>query len=289
MKSNSPLLSVVVPISGMAGQLDRMKNWIRIIDFKSCEVVLVHDFRDSVTSVELEGFIKEINHHNLKLLTGKWGNPGGARNSGIDASSGEWITFWDSDDSPNTEAVLAALNSGIEAEVHVGGFEIADSISGIIKATFHSESISDIYLNPGLWRMIFKRSILGTTRFPELLMGEDQDFLMKLKLSGKSIAFHETIFYRYFTGNAGQLTSQRDAIKDLNKTILETFKCFRSSTLSEKRLVGLMLVKQFSTLVKRNFSIEIMRSLPLIIYSFMTNPFILTKSTISVLKSFAGK
>lgn len=289
MNSNPPLLSVVVPISGMAGRLDRMKNWISTMDFKSCEVILVHDVRDSETSGELEDLIEEINHDNLKLLSGKWGNPGGTRNSGIEESSGEWIAFWDSDDSPNPKAVLAALSSRTKAEVHVGGFEIADSASGMVIATSHSESIAEIYINPGLWRMVFKRSILGTTRFPELLMGEDQVFLMKLKLSGKSIVFHQKIFYRYFIGNVGQLTSQSEAIKDLKTTILGTYKYFRTSTRSEKRLVGLMLIKQFSTLIKRNFSHEIIRTLPLILFAFMRNPFILTNSTISVLKSFAGK
>ena len=287
MGSDNPLLSVVVPISDMAERLDRMKQWIREIDFNYCEVVLVHDVRDNKTTEELDAFQQEIKHQNLKLISGKWGNPGGPRNNGISVSTGDWIAFWDSDDTPCIENVVIALKSKNPVDVHVGAFETIDSSSGLVTATMNSQTVEDLYINPGIWRFVFKKSILEQLRFPELSMGEDQVFLMRLKLKGSQIAFHREVFYKYFTGNSGQLTSQRRAIKDLTLTISATANFYQTSTLIEKKLVGLMLVKQFGTLLKRKSLPEIAKTLPLILRSFLTNPVLLTKSSLTVIRDIA--
>jgi len=287
MGSDNPLLSVVVPISGMAGRLDRMKQWIREIDLSCCEVVLVHDVRDTETTEELDAFFQEIRHQNLKLISGKWGNPGGPRNSGISVSTGDWIAFWDSDDTPCIENVVADIKSKNSVDVHVGAFETIDSFSGRVTATMYSKTVEDLYINPGIWRFVFKKSILEELRFPELSMGEDQVFLMRLKLNGRQIAFHREVFYKYFTGNSGQLTSQKRAIKDLSSTISATVSFYQTSTLIEKKLVGLMLVKQFGTLLKRKSMLEIVNTSPLILRSFLTNPVLLTKSALTVIRDIA--
>jgi glycosyltransferase involved in cell wall biosynthesis len=287
MENNNPLLSIVVPISDMAGRLERMKNWIRGIDFNCCEVVLVHDVRDSKTTEELEAFFQEIRNKNLKLISGKWGNPGGPRNNGISVSTGDWIAFWDSDDTPCIENAVNAIKSKSIADVHVGAFETIDSMSGLVTATMYSQTIEDIYINPGIWRFVFKKSILEQLRFPELSMGEDQVFLMRLRLNLREIAFHRTVFYKYVTGNSDQLTSQSRAIKDLSSTILVTANFYQKATLVEKKFVGLMLVKQFGTLLKRESLLEILKTLPMILRSFLNNPVLLTKSVITVIRDIA--
>ncbi len=289
MGDDQLLLSIVIPIAAAPGKLERMKTWIENVNFNSCEIIMVHDLRYEDTQKELEEFVTNINHQNLRLFKGKWANPGGPRNKGIAESLGQWITFWDCDDTPIIKNVLECLNKNIHADVHVGGYQVLNTKSDMVVETFTSKKIEDLYMDPGLWRIILKREVIGKTIFPERLMGEDQNFLMHLSLISRKVNFHKEIFYNYYVGNSGQLTSQARAIDDLRFSILETFGFFMTADLAEREFVGIMFVKQYLSFIKRNPLIGIFRSSFLILKAFRSNPEIILKSFFKVFKSKGGE
>lgn len=260
------LLSVIVPVSKMAGKLDRLSNWLQNIDFDECEVFLVHDVQDMFTGPELEDLIMRIAESNLRLLSGSWNNPGGPRNFGLAQIQGKWSTFWDSDDLPIVDNVMKALKNGSEFDVLVGSFQLIDSGTGSVLSTNVVKDLEDIFFNPGIWRMIFKSYLLSDLIFPELRMGEDQIFLLRLKMCGKKIKFSKEIFYQYFRNQPGQLTTQKFAIRDLQTTIQITFTIFRKSSSSENLYIGIMLVRQCLSLIKRNPALGLLTAMPAILY-----------------------
>lgn len=279
------LLSVVVPVSKMAGKLNRLSNWLEEIDFQECEVILVHDVQDMFTGPELEDLIKRKAEINLKLLSGRWNNPGGPRNLGLSQIQGKWATFWDSDDLPLVVNVTKALKSGSEFDVLVGSFQLIDSTTGNDLRTEVVKELEDIYFNPGIWRMIFKSNLLTDLKFPELSMGEDQIFLLHLKMWDKKIKFNNEIFYHYFRNQPGQLTMQKSAISDLQTTIKITFDIFRKSNSPENLYVGIMLVRQGLTLLKRNAALGILTSMPVFLYLlFLKQPLF-----VRILKSYLSR
>jgi glycosyltransferase involved in cell wall biosynthesis len=289
MANNQPLLSVVIPISAMSGKLDRMKSWLGNVDLNLCEIVLVHDRRDDATQRELEDLTSAIDHQNFKLFSGNWANPGGPRNEGIFRSSGNWIAFWDCDDTPNVGNVLKCLTKNHDTDVHVGGFQVVDADSEVVTKTFTTEKIDDLYMNPGLWRMIFRKDVIGETVFPELLMGEDQVFLMRLSIGSRQVNFHREIFYNYYSGNSSQLTRQARAIKDLKSSILETYNYFIATDTAERRLVGVMLIKQYLGLMKRDPFLGILKPSWLTLLAFQKSPIIIIQSFTKVMKNTAGR
>jgi glycosyltransferase involved in cell wall biosynthesis len=289
MGDNQLLLSVVIPISVASGKLERMKTWIENVNFNECEIIMVHDVRDEGTQKELEEFVTAINNQNLRLFQGKWANPGGPRNEGIVQSLGHWIAFWDCDDTPNVENVFECLKKNQYTDVHVGGFQVVQTDSEIVTKTFTTEKIDDLYMNPGLWRMIFRKEVIGKTVFPELLMGEDQIFLMRLNIISRQVNFHPEIFYNYYVGNSSQLTRQARAIKDLKFSILETFKYFMGTDTAERKLVGVMLIKQYLGLMKRNPLLGILKPSWLTLVAFQKSPIIIIQSFVKIMKNTAGK
>jgi glycosyltransferase involved in cell wall biosynthesis len=266
-----------------------MKSWISKVNFDLCEINLVHDVRDAETQQELEGFVNATKEQNLRLFQGHWGNPGGPRNEGIIQSSGHWIAFWDCDDIPNVQNVLNCLTKNLDADVHVGGFQVFDSDSEVVTKRTASEKIEDLYINPGLWRMIFRRGIIGKTVFPERLMGEDQNFLMNLRISSMKIDFHQEIFYNYFVGNSNQLTRQPRAIKDLRFSILDTCIFFVTADTQERKLVGIMLIKQYLSLMKRNPFLGILKPSLLMLVAFLRSPLIIIQSIMKVFRNIGGE
>ena len=200
MKNDSEqiLLSVIVPIGDMAGNLEFLEIWLKEISNCPLEVILVHDKTFLSVGSELTKLLESVNSSKIILTQGVFGNPGSARNAGLEFANGSWIGFWDSDDLPNVENILAAIDSSHEVdEVLVGDFSIFDITRMEYKnSAVRSHGINAVAMNPGVWRMVFRRQTISDSRFPSLKMGEDQVFLSRLNFGIRNLRFFDSIFYR---------------------------------------------------------------------------------------------
>ena len=215
------LLSVIVPVREMAGRLQNLRRWLAVVGDKSLEVIIVHDFFDEATDVELRQIGKEFQHLRIKIFTEKLNSPGLARNIGIERASGEFISFWDSDDLPKVDAVMSDLSTTEKnIDVLIGQFESVESARpGVGRFKSDDSQLIDLALNPGLWRMAFRAEKLLGIRFSKYKMGEDQDFLASVITTTDRLKFSNRIWYTYFTNNSGQLTLNKSAIKELKDLI----------------------------------------------------------------------
>jgi len=215
--SKKNLLSVVVPIGNMARNLQFIESWLQNIDKYPLEVILVHDQTFLNVGPELQELLQSVNSTKVSLIQGIFGDPGSARNAGLGNTSGSWIGFWDSDDTPNIENIFAAIKIAQENdEILVGNFSVLDiKTMKYRKPIKNVNGINSVAMNPGIWRMIFRRQTISDTKFPSLRMGEDQVFLARLNFGTRKLRFVESIFYQYNLGGSSQLTKSRIAIKDL--------------------------------------------------------------------------
>lgn len=126
MSESKYQLTAIVPVSGMYGQLQLMKKWLQSIDKSSIQVVIVHDIADNQTAIELEEIQESLGSSNLLVRSGVFGNPGSARNNGLEVAEGKWICFWDSDDEPFPKKVLEMIDQAEASgnDVAVGEFEV---------------------------------------------------------------------------------------------------------------------------------------------------------------------
>ncbi len=218
MEVKSFTLCAVVPISRMAGKLELFKSWVLEGQNYSIFFVIVHDWRDQETENELISFLSTLKSERYAYVSSKFGSPGMARNAGI-SNAGEWIAFWDSDDLPNLKNVLVAISaSGIQDEVLIGSYETFESTNNVRTevnlGTNWRESVSR---NPGLWRMVFRREAIGTTIFSDLLMGEDQLFLIEFRIFERQVKIYREIFYSYQTMQNHQATKNKSLLSDLTR------------------------------------------------------------------------
>jgi len=210
----------------MEERLGYLQEWLKSSKNLDLQVILVHDESGDSTGTELKRFLGENKLNQVVLIEGFFGSPGSARNAGIDASSGKWITFWDSDDAPKAETVFGYLAHEVdeESQMVIGSFQTIDLTNGDVKSQILSDSINaetilEIGMNPGLWRIVIKRTLIGDSRFPATKMAEDQIFLADIFAK---IGFFETtqrIFYTYHKGFLNQLTSRKEAIDELPKSL----------------------------------------------------------------------
>ena len=216
-------LTIVVPISNMAGKLTNLSNWlVAASNSPRVRVILVHDIRDNLTSSELKSLTSECG--NVKLIEKYFGNPGSARNEGFRHVTTEWVTFWDSDDIPIWQKYLEMISNVIDENIAMGEYSERNVKQKTAKhhsidSTNQKKILNHILENPGVWRMIFRTSKLHVTSFADTKMGEDQYFLFQLNLGDEKISVFKENVYFYMTNQESQLTNSSSSSDELFRTI----------------------------------------------------------------------
>jgi glycosyltransferase involved in cell wall biosynthesis len=262
-------LSAIIPVGGFPNGDSVLKSWVLTQLPHGLEVILVQDSDDeSVTNC-----IQEIADSNpekiIRVLISQNRNPGSTRDIGLKASRGEWVCFWDADDLPEVSKVWSNLESreNQEVDIIVGNYRSVDFETGNKADHRHgtSDPLMNVYLNPGLWRCVFRRKLLENISFPALRMGEDQIFLFRSMNKSRNTKFVDDVFYNYYQYSTGQLTKSinisRDLIqaRDLCKEIYSTY---------QNDYLLAAIIRQDLTLIKRgSLSIKFVTIIDLAILS----------------------
>jgi hypothetical protein len=242
-------LSVIVPVSRMAGRLRELETWLRQSEGLPIEVMIIHDMQDEGTGKDLRILIDRYKSLNIVFLEGHFGSPGAARNEALALDLKKWVCFWDSDDLPHVENVLRAIREADPTdEILIGNYSIINTDK--LTNHFHHNNLDIVALNPGLWRMVFRSEIIGTLRFAPYRMGEDQLFLVKLNFGSRKVKFSKDIFYSYFRGHPNQLTALVPARKEVSLVLIEICKAIDKNLILRNRFSDTVKGRLFLTLIK---------------------------------------
>lgn len=264
-ESNEKLLSIVVPVSKIAGKSEFLRSWIFDVDYNLTEVLLVHDVQDNQTSIELDSII--VSAPSVKIFETQVNSPGAARNTGIENASGKYITFWDADDYPNYEEYLyeTVRLDALNGDCSILNFETEINPRNYA-GVFHNSDLLLVAFNPGIWRWIFRRESLSGISFPKLRMAEDQVFLARYLEHKRKFIFSERVSYRYMRSGHHQLTRNTEVLVDLVESALFTSKLIKNS--QNLSFTSLLFIRQCLTgikkgnfLVKYKLSIQLIRTL----------------------------
>ena len=96
-KITAPLITVIIPAFNAQATIERAVKSALYQTYGSVELIVVNDCSSDNTPLLLKNLKKEA--RNFRVISNKF-NKGAAaaRNQGIDAANGEWITFLDADD-----------------------------------------------------------------------------------------------------------------------------------------------------------------------------------------------
>ena len=218
MKDSQKFLSIVIPIASADRHIKNLENWIRNEDFEDVEIFLIHDRKEKESSDSLLELISNFPNISICLESAEFNSPGLARNVGIRKASGRWVTFLDADDYQHTEDIKEAIRQNKNADMIIGQFQRIYS-TGKQAKTVNTNLVSEIWMDPGFWRIAYSRDLLLGINFSSLKMGEDIVFLADILREKRNIAFSSGIFYDYFVGSPFQSSTNRNNFGDLAKAI----------------------------------------------------------------------
>ena len=203
------MISVIVPVYNVEKYLRKCVKSIQQQTYKDLEIILVDDGSPDKCPLicdELSWYDDRI-----KVIHKENGGLSSARNEGLNVASGDYVTFVDSDDEINPrmyECMLQAM-SVTNADISMCGCHTVTDAGAVLatdkftegRVYGNEELIRNIILplKTASWNKIFKRSVIGVSRFPEgKIHGEDLMFLMRVITPDIRLVTTEYIGYNYF-------------------------------------------------------------------------------------------
>ena len=208
--ANTPLISIIVPVYNVERYLPRCIESILRQTYTNFELILVDDGTPDRSGIICDRYAEKDSR--IKVMHKENGGVSTARNVGIDAAKGEWITFVDADDwvsNDYIEALVTPLLQG-QYDLSVGSIEVR----GINKYSkpLKNESIDIINANDekkisllcrhefyGPWSILYSSRILRENNICFVVgmkYGEDLVFLLDyLKYCKNICATSKTVYY----------------------------------------------------------------------------------------------
>ena len=197
---NNELVSVIVPIYNAEKFIKRTVGFITAQTYSNIEIILVNDGSTDSTGrilkelAESDSRIKIINQENRGQV--------GARNTGISACNGNYVTFIDHDDVVSRDFVKILY------------YAMKTSNADIVQCEYQTIKEREINHWSVLHDKLFSRELIGEQRFDEdVYINEDRLFLSKLAGKISKIAYISVALYGYVeyvnSGIHGMITSRR--------------------------------------------------------------------------------
>ena len=206
-----PLISVIVPIYKTEAYLQACVDSILKQTYPEIEIVLVNDGSPDNSLLICQDYAQR--YAQIKVVDKANGGLSSARNAGLEAMSGEWVLFVDSDDWIDETMIEVLYESAVgqSAEISVCGYikYMADrtqelKVLQISQSRFsYLEALEHILLgtdfSQSVCNKLIARTLIGSDRFDEtFLVGEDTPFLVAMLARSKSdVAYTPTPFYHY--------------------------------------------------------------------------------------------
>lgn len=224
--------SIVVPVYNVEKYVGKCIDSILAQTDGDFELLLIDDgTKDTSGEIcdaygEKDSRVKVIHQENKGL--------GGARNTGIEAATGEWILFVDSDDWLEPDILEKAGKTAREtgADLVMFGFRSVDELGTTLQnyveelpkgQVLEIAKHPDIYLTaPCAWNKLYKTELFRKTgvRYPNRVWYEDIRTTLKLFLAAKTAVFLDDIGYNYLL-RSGSITNNVNA--DRNAEIIDAF------------------------------------------------------------------
>lgn len=209
-----PQISVIVPVYNVEQYLSRCLDSIINQTYRNFEVILVDDGSPDKCPEICDYYALQDNR--IKVIHKENGGLADARNVGLKASSGEFITFIDSDDFVSL-CYLEVLLDGItrynadisigtfrrfESEIEIKNFLINDDWKTLSKIeafqNYTSFNTSEAMPFISSWNKLYKSVLFADIEYPKGFYYEDAYTSYKLLDKAKTIVVTSNQLYFYF-------------------------------------------------------------------------------------------
>lgn len=199
------LVSIIIPFFNEERYLHRALESAVRQHYEHTEIILVNDGSTDKSLSIAESY--QSRYQQIKLISTENKGLGHARNIGMTLATGIYLTFLDSDDELNTDAVSTWVKKMNEEQADI----VISKFSMVNLRSEHSNMLSgwkgegksgsgndgiramyEYYMSSTAWAKLYKSDLAKQLHFPEGLWFEDRPFLLSYFLLAKRISYEES-------------------------------------------------------------------------------------------------
>ena len=247
MEKTSRKVTVVIPVYNVEDYVESCVSSVLNQTYTDFELILVDD-----GATDSSGEICDklaLTDDRIRVIHQQNKGLGGARNTGIEESSTEYLFFLDSDDSimPDTLKKLMETASDNKADIVIFGYLSVDEKGNTLNE-FSNDLPKDKVMSPdehpelflavpNAWNKLYKRELFteNNIRYPERLWYEDLHTTPKLMLHAKRVTVIGDKFYLYLI-RSGSIMNNPNVKR--NKEIMDAVSAidsyFKKNNMREK-------------------------------------------------------
>lgn len=205
------LLSVIVPVYNVEQYLARCIDSILQQSYRNLELILVDDGAKDSSGVICDQYAAK--DPRVSVIHKKNGGLSSARNAGLDAATGEFLSFVDSDDwlEPGAYAAMISLMEEKQVSLVCGGRYDVDGRTGEKRVGLcpvnqeripAEELVGRIFLwdncDSSACDKVYRRELFEDIRYPEGVVCEDVPVIYQVVLKAKWVLTWNQPFYNYY-------------------------------------------------------------------------------------------
>ena len=232
-----PLISIIVPFYNVEDYLERCLDSIVNQTYKNLEIILVND---GSTDSSLDICKRYFNNDSrIKIVNKKHGGVSSSRNAGLDAVTGDYIGFVDSDDYIDENMYMELYNALIENNCDIatcyfyrvyGDEFYTDDNFEFDKIIFNREDamksiLLDKELRVYLWTKLYSKKVFDNVRFPINREYEDVDVSISTLENIDKVVFINKMLYFYVRREFSIDSNYND--KNVKDSLEMTFKRYK--------------------------------------------------------------
>lgn len=247
------LVSIIVPIYNVEAELRKCVSSILAQTYKDIEVILVDDGSPDNCGAICDEFASKDSR--IVVIHKQNGGLVNARKSGLEKSTGKFISYVDGDDWIEEDFIksLVACQQKYNADMVAAGFSkdignISDDHANVIPTGFYDKQkmIAEVYprmicagpyfyfgICSYVWNKLFKRELLWDSQMavdPRISVGEDTSVVFSVLLKSNSLYISDNASYHYYQKAFSMLKSmdslekEKEKVRWLNDYLVESLK-----------------------------------------------------------------
>lgn len=209
-------LSIVIPVYNVGSLVKKCVESLINQSFTDIEILIINDGSTDDSMIFIEPYLKNVK---IKYYCQNNQGLGAARNVGIEQSTGEFITFVDSDDWVDLDLYKVMINKLENNESDIAicgvkneyinflcseeryGYEFCNTLNNYTALNILSRCENNNYMiSPVVWNKVYRKSIImdNNIRFLKNSYWEDDIFSFQIFMWAKKISIVPNVYYHYF-------------------------------------------------------------------------------------------
>ncbi|MCR5557046.1 MAG: glycosyltransferase [Butyrivibrio sp.] len=211
-------ISIVVPIFNVSHYLEKCVNSLLEQTYTNIEVLLIDDGSTDNSGELCDSFAKRDSR--VKVIHQANQGLSGARNTGLDNATGEYVFFCDSDDFLQKDALVSMYDRLCRDNADIVACGIScvwddydesgreELFTNSTPGTFSGrEAVKQMTITNNIctvaWNKLYRRSLFENIRFPVGALHEDEATVYKLLYEARIVAYTPDPYYKYYQRTAG--------------------------------------------------------------------------------------